>query len=154
MENPQSIRTGLPKLDALFSGNVRNQGVRRKTLIQFFRYFVVAFLGLVLDFGTLAFCTEILGLNYLLSATFGFAFGLVANFFLSERYVFFDPIISGSFFRFSIYALVGLIGLGILISLMWVQVETLGVPYLTAKALATVVVYTWNFFARRMLYRW
>lgn len=117
------------------------------------RYFWVALVGLAVDFGTLIFCTEVLGINYLISTTLGFTLGLIVNFFLSESYVFGTPTISRPILRFGIYAVIGLIGLCLLEILMWGQVELLSIPYALAKVLATIVVYTWNFFARRLIYQ-
>lgn len=119
---------------------------------QFAQYFWVALIGLSFDFGSLVFLTEVVGLNYLVSAGLGFSVGLVVNFFLSERFVFRDPSIASSRLRFALYALIGAIGLGILSFLMWVLVESLGIPYVVSKVFATAVVYAWNFFARRVMY--
>jgi putative flippase GtrA len=38
----------------------------------FYKYFFVALAGLIIDFGTLVFVKEVLGLNYLFAACAGF----------------------------------------------------------------------------------
>lgn len=124
----------------------------RKVARQLSKYFWVALLGLVVDFGTLVLFTEIVGWNYLASAALGFSAGLVVNFFLSERFVFQDPSIANPRLRFVLYAIIGVVGLGLLGLLMWVLVDLFGVSYVVAKVLATVVVYAWNFLARRAMY--
>lgn len=119
---------------------------------QSIQYFWVALVGLVVDFGTLMLFTELVGWNYLASAALGFTAGLVVNFFLSERFVFQDPSIANPRIRFMLYAIIGAVGLGLLSLLMWVLVDLFGVSYIVAKVLATVVVYTWNFLVRRVMY--
>lgn len=122
-------------------------------LYQLFQYFWVALIGLGVDFGALFVLTTGFGVNYLVSACTGFALGLVVNFVLSEKFVFALPTIQSRAGRFGIYTLIGIGGLLLLELLMWVQVELLSIPYLAAKATATVLVYAWNFLARRKMYR-
>lgn len=117
------------------------------------RYTLVAGLGLVLDFGTLVLLTEVFNVDYLLSAVCGFSLGLLVTFTLSEVFVFTDPRIRSRTMRFVLFGGIGMVGLGILALLMWVQVDLAGINYVVAKILATGVVYAWNFFARRTMYR-
>lgn len=125
----------------------------QKTLWQLVNYFWVAGLGFIVDFGILYFCTEYLKIPYLLSAIIGFLFGLTCNFALSERFVFRNSTIGHPIIRFSLFGLIGLIGLGFLELLMWIQVDFFEVPYLMSKLVATVAVYSWNFVARKMMYQ-
>lgn len=129
-------------------------GGRIRLLVkQAWRYMLVALAGLALDFGMLVFLTGVIGVNYLAAAACGFTLGLVLTFLLSEMFVFSGPRVASLLVRFLLFAVVGLIGLGLLTLLMWVQVDLLGWSYITAKVLATGVVYAWNFFARRSLYQ-
>lgn len=125
----------------------------KRLAIQTAQYFWVALVGLVVDFGTLVVLTEFFGVNYLIAAVCGFLAGLVVNFVLSERFVFSDPKLARGWMRFGLFGLIGLIGLGLLTALMWLQVDVLGWHYVVAKVLATVIVYAWNFLARRWMYR-
>ena len=45
-----------------------------------------------------------------------------------------------------------IVGLLLLNGIMWVLTDRLGWYYVWSKVGATVVVYTWNFFARRAMY--
>lgn len=121
-------------------------------ILQTFRYFWVALVGLVVDFGTLVLLTEVFNVNYLLSTVCGFLLGLLVNFLLSERFVFSDPKVRSPLLRFGLSALIGAIGLGLLTLLMWTQVDVFGWNYILAKVFATVFVYAWNFLARRVMY--
>lgn len=119
---------------------------------QFIRYLVAAFAGYIADFGLLYVLHEFLHVHYLLAAAVSFTIGLVVVYILSSVFVFGDSKIKKKSAEIGLFTLVGIAGLGILSLLMWVLVSLLGINYLVAKIGATVVVYIWNFFARRALY--
>lgn len=122
------------------------------THAQMFRYAFVASFGLIVDFGTIIFTKQVLGLHYLLAACAGFVLGLIVTYALSNLVVFGKP--KGDKRKlFIIFALIGVVGLGILNLLMWAMTGLLGINYIVSKALATIVVFMWNFFARKSLYR-
>ena len=106
----------------------------------------------MVDLSTLIICKELFHLHYLLSATLGFMLGLVVVYTLSSRYVFGASKLASKRREFALFALIGIIGLLILNVLMWVLTAGLGINYLASKIGATVVVYAWNFFARRSMY--
>lgn len=123
-----------------------------KTHAQFIRYFFVAGIGLVVDFSTVIFTKEILNFNYLVAACSGFILGLIVTYFLSNLVVFGKP--KGNQAKvFILFALVGVVGLGILSLLMWLFTGKLGFNYIVSKAIATIAVFIWNFFARKSLYK-
>ncbi len=124
----------------------------KKLSIQFAKYFGVAGIGYLVDFGSMIAAKEILHLHYLISATIGFILGLIVVYILSGRYVFGESKITSRKKEFLLFALIGVVGLGILNLLMWALTSGLHVNYLLSKILATIVVYAWNFFARRGLY--
>lgn len=117
------------------------------------RYLLVALAGLLVDFGMLVLLSGVFGVNYLIAAACGFTLGLILTFVLSELFVFSGPRVSSLLVRFLLFGVVGLVGLGLLTILMWVQVDLFDWNYILAKVLATGIVYLWNFFARRGLYR-
>lgn len=119
---------------------------------QFMRYFAAALVGYVFDFGTLIFCTEVLQLHYLISATTGFIIGLIVVYLLSNRYVFGESKLKSRTHEFVLFTVIGVIGLGILNCIMWLFTELFAVSYILSKIIATIVVYAWNFLARRTLY--
>jgi putative flippase GtrA len=124
-----------------------------KLVDQFTRYFGVAMVGLVVDFGTLVFLHDALHVYYLFAAAGGFVAGLAVNYALSSKYVFKDSKLNSKMVEFLLFGAVGLIGLGLLSASMWLLVTLLGIQYLVAKCLATVVVYMWNFVGRKAMYR-
>jgi putative flippase GtrA len=119
---------------------------------QFIKYFGVALIGYVFDFGILIVTKEVFNMHYLVAATGGFLGGLIVVYLLSNRYVFGKSRIQSKSIEFGIFALIGIIGLILLNLLMWALTDGLGVNYILSKIAATVVVYIWNFFARRRMY--
>ena len=126
--------------------------MNKSLITQFLKYFGAALVGYVVDFGTLILCKEVFHLHYLLSATAGFVLGLIVVYVVSNRYVFGESKLKSKSQEFLIFALVGLVGLGLLILIMWGLTSGMHINYLISKILATIVVYAWNFFARRGLY--
>jgi putative flippase GtrA len=116
------------------------------------RYGVVGALSFGCDFGVLTLTVSGFGLHYLLGAFCGFVVGLAVNFLVAERFVFGAPKVTSAALRFGNYAVIGVVGLGLLELLMYIQVDHFGWNYLVAKAVATVIGYLWNYFARRVMY--
>lgn len=127
----------------LFMGETEN------TLIQLLRYLFVGGAAFVVDFLTLFCLTNFLHLHYLLSAAAGFVLGLAANYFLSVRWVFSQRNIENRTAEFVLFAWIGVIGLGMNEAIMWVCVEFIAIHYLLAKVIATIMVFLWNFMARK-----
>jgi putative flippase GtrA len=121
-------------------------------ITQFLRYFGVALIGLVVDFGVLVALTSGLGVYYLIGTAAGFISGLIVTYALSEKFVFVAPKIASPVLRFLIFAAIGLVGLALLTGLMWLFTGVLGFFYIWSKVGATAIVYVWNFFARRLMY--
>lgn len=61
---------------------------QRSLVFQFMKLGVVGVIAFAVDYGLLAFCTETIGLNYLVSATTGFIVSVTFNYIASMRYVF------------------------------------------------------------------
>jgi putative flippase GtrA len=119
---------------------------------QFITYGLVAALGLVVDFSIVVISKQFFGLYYLYAAVLGFCAGLIVTYFLSNVLVFGAPK-DNPWKVFVMFAVIGVIGLGILTLIMWILSGLWGLNYIVSKALATVVVFIWNFSARRTLYR-
>lgn len=116
------------------------------------KYFFVALAGLVVDYLVLFISVEFLSLHPVAGATLGFLFGLLVNYYLSNKYIFRNAKIKSTTVNFIAFTVIGLVGLLILNALMLIQVEILTMNYLLAKTLSTILVYFWNFFARAKLY--
>lgn len=122
----------------------------KKLFAQFMKFGVVGVLAFALDYGLLAFFTEILGIDYLLSATLSYIISTVFNYLASMRFVFRHRENMSRTREFVLFFIGSLIGLGINDGCMWLGVELLGVHYLITKLFATFVVAIWNFVTRKI----
>lgn len=124
------------------------------TFIQLFRYLFVGGTAFVGDAGCL-FLLELLGLNYLIAAVFAFIAGLVINFILSKALVFKgNESGSSNGVEFFVYAVIGVIGLGLTEIIMYLFTEKLSIYFMISKIIAAIIVLIWNFVARKVtLYR-
>ncbi|HEX8986075.1 MAG TPA: GtrA family protein, partial [Bryobacteraceae bacterium] len=80
---------------------------------EFLRYIVVGGLAFLVDAGTLFLLTALAHVPYLVSAAAGFLLGLVANYVLSRRWVFRNRTLSSTAVEFTVFTLIGLVGLGL-----------------------------------------
>ena len=122
----------------------------KKLFAQLMKFGVVGFIAFLIDYGLLAFCTEILHINYLVSATIGFTVSVVFNYFASMRYVFTHKEEMSRRREFIIFVVLSIVGLVINNVILWAGVELLHVHYLIVKIFATAVVMVWNFVTRKI----
>ena len=121
------------------------------TLVQMFRYAVVALVAFFVDFTSLYLLTAYAGFHYLFSAAMAFMLGLGTNFLLSVHWVFVTRIVENKRLEFFIFGAIGLIGLGLTELLMWLFTEQVGLHYLFSKMISTGVVFFWNFLVRKFV---
>ncbi|MDR3706178.1 MAG: GtrA family protein [Paludibacteraceae bacterium] len=121
------------------------------TLVQLIRYTFVGGFSFLVDVGVLVFFTEVIHLHYLLSAGISFLFGLLVNYLLSVKWVFNARMVENKYLEFLLFLAIGLIGLGLNELFLWMLTDLAHVYYLISKILTAVVVYLWNFFARKIL---
>lgn len=143
------------KLKDLFVGET-NQGT-----VQFFRYFFVGGLAFVADYGTMALLVEVFSCDELIAGAAAFILGLIVNYLLSTFWVFRHSRVGNKAAEFLLFALIGVIGLGINEAIIWLFRDVLAARhlfgdliaadkyYLVGKLVSTVVVFLWNFFARK-----
>lgn len=122
-----------------------------KLLLQLVRYTFVGGLAFVVDFSLLYILTEYCHLYYIVSATISFIAGLLVNYIISILWVFRGYSSTNRFQEFLYFALIGVIGLGLNAGLLWLITDCLGIYYLLSKLATAVIVYLWNFFARKYL---
>ncbi len=124
---------------------------QRKFIAQFLKYGLVGGIAFVLDVGVLYACTEYVGLHYVVSATIAFIAGLLCNYLLSVTWVFEERAMSNRTAELLVFSGIGLIGLALNDGLIWLLTERAGFYYIVSKVVAAVVVFLWNFFARRQV---
>lgn len=126
-------------------------GTTDRLLVQFVRYFFVGSFAFVVDFGLLYILTEYAGLHYLLSATLSFISGLLVNYIISCIWVFSNSKYKSRLVEFLFFAAIGVVGLLLNDTLIWLFTDCIGTHYMFSKIVAAAIVYLWNFFARKYL---
>ena len=124
----------------------------RNTLLgQLFRYVIVGGIAFVVDYGTLWLLTEMCHVHYLVSAGIAFVLGLVCNYVLSTRFVFGESRLRSQWAEFSAFFIIGVVGLGLNELILYICQDLIGIHYMLGKVISTVIVFVWNFLARRFL---
>jgi len=118
---------------------------------EFIRYGFASAIALFFDAGLLLLLTEYFGLSYLLSGALAFTAGLIVVYFLSVFWVFQKRIVKSTTAEFAIFALIGLVGLGFTEAVLYVLTSLFGIYYLVSKIASVIVVFTWNFAARKWI---
>ena len=134
----------------MLRAEIEPRGYVKKLIEQFMKFGVVGVIAFVIDYGLLAFCTEVLGINYLISATIGFTVSVIFNYVASMRFVFTHKEDMSRQREFIIFVVLSVIGLIINNACMWAGVELLGWHYLIVKIGATAIVMVWNFVTRKI----
>ncbi len=123
------------------------------TAIQAFRALFVGVIAFVADAGML-WLVSLTGIHYLVCAALSFILGVYVNYALSSRFVFFVRPKMGKSAEIAIFVLVSLVGLGLTEVFLWIFTETVGLHFLLSKCVVTLLVFAWNFTARKLiLYR-
>ena len=121
------------------------------TLLQLFRYGFVGGIAFVADYGTLFCLTEFLHLHHLWSAAIAFIIGLVVNYLLSTSWVFRKHTTQNHWLEFLVFAIIGVIGLGLNELIIYIATDLCKLHYMLSKLISTGIVFFWNFFARKFI---
>jgi putative flippase GtrA len=138
-------KVSLGKIRYIFIGETNS------TFLQLFRYTFVGGAAFIADFGILYILTEYFKIHYLISAGISFILGLLINYFLSVKWVFNSRAMKNRTLEFLLFTLIGLIGLGLNELFLWILTDVLLIYYLLSKIFTAIIVYFWNFFARKFL---
>ena len=123
------------------------------SLLQFIRYFFVGGVAAVVNIGMLFIFTDVCHIYYLVSNIISFTLGLIVNYILSKLLVFQDKVSLSTSKEFIIYAIIGVVGWGIDTLLMSIFTDTFNIYYMLSKIISTLLVFIWNFGARKGLYK-
>ena len=124
----------------------------QNSLLQFFRYGFVGGIATIADWGTLYALTDWVNIHYLISGVAAFIIGLGVNFLLSKKFVFSGEKNQHSpSTEFVVYGIIGVIGLLLTMGIMMLLTEKLLWHYMLSKIISTVLVFVWNFAARKVV---
>jgi putative flippase GtrA len=118
---------------------------------EFLRYFMAGGGAFLADYLVLFASVQGLGLHYLAGATLGFITGSLCIYGLSTRWVFSRRTRASRVHEFTLFVLVGILGLLLNLFIMWVLTGWLAVHYLLSKLAATAIVFLFNFGSRKYL---
>lgn len=121
------------------------------SFIQLNRYFVSAAVAFLVDFSSLIFFTEIIGIFYLHSVIIAFVMGVITNYTINIKWVFSERRIDQVSYEFSLYLVIVLLGLLINIGIIWFLTEKLNIYYLISKLFSTGIVFWWNFLLKKFI---
>ena len=124
-------------------------GVRR-FVTSFVRYMLAGGLGFIIDYAVLIVCYEMLGSHYLVSSAAGFIAGLIFVYITSNKWVFPTRRMEQKrWLEFTIFAVIGVVGIGLTMLFMWFFVDVCHIHPLISKLFTTALVLFWNFLARK-----
>ena len=115
-------------------------------IFKLFKFIIVGFSGLIIDFGITFLCKEKILFNKYISNSIGFAIAASSNYFFNRIWTFTssNPNIT---IELSSFLLVSIIGLLINNSILWLIHNKIEINFYLAKLGAIVVTTLWNFFA-------
>jgi putative flippase GtrA len=119
--------------------------------IQLTRFLFVGTLSFLIDFSILWFCTDILKIYYIISATIAFIFSVIINYLLSTFWVFHKSKLDSKLNEFGIFVLLSGVGLILNDVFLYVFTDFFHVYYLFSKVIATGIVMFWNFISRKKI---
>ena len=119
--------------------------------VEFRKYVIVGGIAFAVDFTTLFLLTSVFHIHYLYSAAIGFVLGLTCNYVLSIRWVFSSRNVSNRYVEYGIFALIGVVGLGLNEGVIWLLTAGGGLHYTLSKIGAAGIVFLWNFSCRKFL---
>ena len=117
--------------------------------VEFLRYGAASAIALFVDFAALVLLTEFAGIHYLASAAVGFSLGIVVAYVLSVRWVFTSRRLASVPAESAIFLVIGIAGVAINHVAMFGLTESAHLPYTVSKVGSAVLVFTFNFIARK-----
>ncbi len=112
------------------------------------RFCLVGGISFLIDFGLLYVLTTFGGIHYLYSSGISFTVSVLINYWLCVHFVFVTAK-EQSAFQATLFFGSSLVGLGINQFCMWLFVDVVGIYFMIAKIIATIIVTAWNYVAKR-----
>ena len=121
------------------------------TFIQFFRYLFVGGFAFLVDYAASIIGVRVFGLYEVYATIISFILGLTVNYILSTLWIFRKRKIEKQSYDFLAFAIIGIVGMVLKAGIVWFLTE---IPHLIiefSNPIATVIVFIWNFLARKYL---
>lgn len=129
-------------------------GKSDRTPVHLMRSAVSSTIGFAVDFALLVFLVEVAGIHYIVSATIGFAVGTTITYFFSVHWIFSHRNLTRKSAEYMVFIGVGVVGIILNDVLLWFFTDILSIYYMVSRMLGGVMVFFWNFLARkRLLFR-
>jgi len=122
----------------------------RNLIKQIFRFGIVGVIATAIDYILLLGFTEIVHINYMISAAMSFSIACVVNYILSIKWVFVNRKKYNRIFELVVFIALSTVGLLINQFFMWLFTEKLFVDYRVSKIFAVAIVMLWNFISRKL----
>jgi len=119
--------------------------------IQIIRYITAGGIAFVVDFALLYLLTDFFDFHYLTSSRISFSVGLIITYLFSIFWIFDKRRIDNRKVEFLIFVVIGIIGFVLTDLFMKFFTDFLSVHYLLSKILTTIIVFVWNFVAKRFI---
>jgi len=123
-------------------------------VLQYAKFAIVGIISVMVDYVFMVFLAEnsAFGLDYFQASAFSYTLSVFVNYILSMKYVFQGRDDMGKVKEASIFFMLSLVGLFLNQMIMWMAVELLGIYYVAAKLLSTLLVTNYNFISRKKFF--
>ena len=119
--------------------------------VQVFRYVLSGALAYAVDYCSLIVLVEVFKMHYLNAALAAFLLGSVTSYVLNVAWAFDRRTFKNRYFEIFVFVIIAIAGLFMNQYIIWAFTENVKFHYLFSKFIATMVVFTWNFFARKYI---
>lgn len=133
------------QLNQIFKGKTGN------VYVQLFRYLLSGGTAFLMDISLMILLKEVFGVHYLAASIIGFIVGLIFTYILSIRWIFDERRLANKWNELAIFALIGVVGIGLTWFFMKLFTSILLLYYVFSKVLTTVIVSLWNFGAKKLI---